>query len=235
MQQTLAFDVYGTLINTSGVFNSLELLIGEKAKPFMDTWRNKQLEYSFRRGLMKQYRDFSVCTADSLEFCCRMFKVELTGNQKKALLDEYSFLPIFADVVEGLSSLKEVGYALYAFSNGSRMAISRLLTNAGIMDRFDGIVSTDNLYIVLGKSIHPGIDHFFQHRFIMGWKSFQIPEIIIVDGCSSLYLQRIYLTGNIFHDTVYFDTVVFQPVVNGGSLSGVMLHSDDLADHKVFK
>jgi len=68
-----------------------------------------------------------------------MFKVELTGNQKKALLDEYSFLPIFADVVEGLSSLKEVGYALYAFSNGSRMAISRLLTNAGIMDRFDVI------------------------------------------------------------------------------------------------
>jgi 2-haloacid dehalogenase len=46
MKQTLAFDVYGTLINTSGVFNSLELLIGEKAKPFMDTWRNKQLEYS---------------------------------------------------------------------------------------------------------------------------------------------------------------------------------------------
>ena len=145
MKQTLAFDVYGTLINTSGVFNSLELLIGEKAKPFMDTWRNKQLEYSFRRGLMKQYRDFSVCTADSLEFCCRMFKVELTGNQKKALLDEYSFLPIFADVVEGLSSLKEVVYALYAFSNGSRMAISRLLTNAGIMDRFDGIVSVESV------------------------------------------------------------------------------------------
>lgn len=37
MKYTLAFDVYGTLINTSGAFNSLEKMIGEKAKPVMDT------------------------------------------------------------------------------------------------------------------------------------------------------------------------------------------------------
>ena len=80
MRYTLAFDVYGTLINTSGVFSSLEQLIGEKAKPFMDTWRNKQLEYSFRRGLMKKYKDFSVCTRDALEFCCKSFKIELSKN-----------------------------------------------------------------------------------------------------------------------------------------------------------
>lgn len=50
MKYTLALDVYGTLINTSGVFNSLEKMMGDKAKRFMDTWRNRQLEYSFRQG-----------------------------------------------------------------------------------------------------------------------------------------------------------------------------------------
>ena len=30
MKYTLAFDVYGTLINTSGVFNSLEQMVVEK-------------------------------------------------------------------------------------------------------------------------------------------------------------------------------------------------------------
>ena len=40
MKYTLAFDVYGTLINTSAVFDSLEQMIGDQAKDFMETWRN---------------------------------------------------------------------------------------------------------------------------------------------------------------------------------------------------
>ena len=89
MKYTLAFDVYGTLIDTSGVFNSLDQMIGDKAKLFMNTWRNKQLEYSFRRGLMKKYTDFSVCTKDSLEFCCKMFRTDLTNGQKGALMNDF--------------------------------------------------------------------------------------------------------------------------------------------------
>jgi len=145
MKYTLAFDVYGTLINTSGVFNSLEQLIEDKAKLFMDTWRNKQLEYSFRRGLMNKYTDFSVCTKDSLEFCCEMFKTDLSIGQKDSLMDEYSVLPTFADVETGLKNLKESGHRLFAFSNGSEKAILNLLINAKIIDRFDGIISVENV------------------------------------------------------------------------------------------
>ena len=76
MKYTLAFDVYGTLINTSAVFDSLEQMIGDQAKDFMETWRNKQLEYSFRRGLMNKYTDFSVCTKEALEYCCKLLKVD---------------------------------------------------------------------------------------------------------------------------------------------------------------
>ncbi len=147
MKYTLAFDVYGTLINTSGVFDSLKQMIGDKAKPFMDTWRNKQLEYSFRRGLMKKYTDFSVCTKDSLEFCCQMFKADLTKSQKDALMNEYSVLPTFPDVETGLKNLKESGHKLFAFSNGSKKAVSKLLSNAKIIDNFDGIVSVEGVTI----------------------------------------------------------------------------------------
>ena len=145
MKYILAFDVYGTLINTSGVFNSLEQRIGDKAKLFMDTWRNKQLEYSFRRGLMKKYTDFSVCTKDALEFCCKAFKIKLSIRQKDALMDEYTILPTFLDVKTGLQSLKESGHKLFAFSNGSTSAISKLLSNAQIFDSFEGIVSVEGV------------------------------------------------------------------------------------------
>ena len=145
MKYTLAFDVYGTLINTSGVFDTLEKMIGDKAKVFMDTWRNKQLEYSFRRGLMDKYTDFSVCTKDSLEYCCQLFKTNLTSIQKKTLLDEYTILPAFPDVAAGLRNLKESGHRLFAFSNGSENAVRKLLISAQIIDIFDGIVSVENV------------------------------------------------------------------------------------------
>lgn len=37
MKYTLAFDIYGTLINTAGIVNKLEKMIGEKAKTFSES------------------------------------------------------------------------------------------------------------------------------------------------------------------------------------------------------
>jgi 2-haloacid dehalogenase len=68
MPITLAFDVYGTLIDTSGVNDLLKKYIEDKAERFMDLWRSKQLEYSFRRGLMKRHEKFSVCTRSALDY-----------------------------------------------------------------------------------------------------------------------------------------------------------------------
>ena len=147
MKYTLAFDVYGTLINTSGVFNSLEKMIGDKAKSFTDTWRTKQLEYSFRRGLMNKFVDFSVCTKDALEYSCRYFKINLTDGQKSDLLNEYKVLPSFPDVKKGLQKLKKEGHKLFAFSNGSLNAVSNLLINAEIINLFDGVVSVEAVQV----------------------------------------------------------------------------------------
>lgn len=145
MKYTLAFDVYGTLINTSGVFNTLEKMIGNKAKPFMDTWRNKQLEYSFRRGLMNQFSDFSICTQNALDYSCHAFGTDLSSTQKKILLHEYTILPSFDDVTVALQALKDAGHHLYAFSNGSKTAINALLNHANITGLFDGIISVEDV------------------------------------------------------------------------------------------
>lgn len=145
MKYTLAFDVYGTIINTSGVYDLLKTGLGEKSKLFMNAWRNKQLEYSFRRGLMDKYVDFSICTKQALEFCCMEFKTNLSQEQKAGLMDEYKVLPPFPDVDVGLQKLKMAGHGIYAFSNGSGKAVSDLLENAGIINYFDGIISVEDI------------------------------------------------------------------------------------------
>ena len=145
MKYTLAFDVYGTLINTSGIFDTLVEMIGnrDKAKLVTGTWRNKQLEYSFRRGLMGNYVDFSVCTKDALQFCIEAHQLDLGENQIDKILEKYTVLPPFDDAMTGIKQLQATGHSLYAFSNGSHASVKKLLVNAGIEGLFDGIVSME--------------------------------------------------------------------------------------------
>jgi len=145
MKLTLAFDIYGTLIDTQAVVMQLEKLVGEDANEFSQLWRSKQLEYSFRRALMKRYKDFSVCIADSLEYCCSYFDISLSKAQKQALLDQYRALPKFEDVSDALTQLKALNYRTYAFSNGSKKTVTGLLESAGIIGLFDGVISVEEV------------------------------------------------------------------------------------------
>ena len=147
MAITLAFDVYGTLIDTNGVLTALEGLVGNKAQAFSQTWRDKQLEYSFRRGLMQNYQTFAVCTRQALDYTCAFHKVSFADEQKAELLGIYRVLPAFNDVKEGLSQLKAAGFRLYAFSNGKADALEMLLNTAGVRDLFLDVVSVDDIKV----------------------------------------------------------------------------------------
>jgi 2-haloacid dehalogenase len=142
---TLAFDVYGTLIDTNAVIGLLETMVGSKAKSFSNTWREKQLEYSFRRVAMVNYVSFSVCTEQALNYTCSYYDEKLTQSQLDELLAIYKVLPAFEEVKESLISLKDEGYRLFAFSNGQETAVKKLLENAGINEYFLGIISVDDI------------------------------------------------------------------------------------------
>lgn len=145
MSVTLAFDIYGTLIDTHGVVSTLQKMIGSKAHEFSRTWRDKQLEYSFRRGLMQNYENFAVCTKNALDYTCSFYKITLTDPQREQLLERYRVLPAFEDAKDALESAKAAGFHNYAFSNGSTDAVETLLAAAGIREFFMGVVSVDDL------------------------------------------------------------------------------------------
>ncbi|PKG55386.1 MULTISPECIES: haloacid dehalogenase type II [unclassified Shewanella] len=145
MKKVLAFDVYGTLINTHGVVVMLDKWIGSQATAFSHTWRDKQLEYSFRRGLMQTYQGFSQCTADALQYSCQYYQIELSDTQQVQLLASYLTLPAFDDVKPALAQLKAMGVPMFAFSNGERAAVESLLTHAGLREYFSAIVSSEDV------------------------------------------------------------------------------------------
>ncbi|BDD12604.1 haloacid dehalogenase (plasmid) [Fulvitalea axinellae] len=144
-EYTLAFDVYGTLIDTSGIREAVSELIGSRANEFTEQWRTKQLEYSFRRGLMDDYVPFSVCTSQALDYCCNKFGIDISETDKQGLMVRYKTLPAFPEVAEGLSTLKGLGYRLFAFSNGMPKDVRSLLEHNGLGYFFDGVVSADSV------------------------------------------------------------------------------------------
>jgi 2-haloacid dehalogenase len=158
---TLAFDVYGTLIDTAGVVMALRQKIGDQATTASDLWRSKQLEYSFRRGLMQNYSDFAVCTRQALDFVCDSMNLPLSRDERDELLDSYRGLPAFADVTDGLKACNAEGLKLYAFSNGRPDDVHGLLEQAGIRNFFIDVVSTGE---ISSFKPNPGVYAHFLRR-----------------------------------------------------------------------
>lgn len=145
MPLVLVFDVYGTLVDTSGVTATLMRHVGAEAVPFARAWREKQLEYTFRRGLMRQYVDFVECTAQALAYVAQSRGIDLSASATRELLAAYRVLPVFGDVQSCLWRALSLHYRLFALSNGRRDHIHALLKTAGVEPLFEDIISVDEV------------------------------------------------------------------------------------------
>jgi 2-haloacid dehalogenase len=139
----LVFDVYGTLIDPFRMEEHLRAAFGEKAKEASELWRGKQIEYSFRRALMKKYRTFDACTAQALRFVSAQLGISLSEATQEELLSKYLQLPAYPDVIGALDALVAQGFTIAACSNGTESAVRGLLDLAGVLPRFSKIVSVD--------------------------------------------------------------------------------------------
>lgn len=145
MTATIAFDVYGTLIDPFGVSQQLESLAGDKTEGLAKLWRDKQIEYLFRRALGRDYQPFSVCTAQALDFAATCLQIDLSPGDKARLLAKYRELPAYDEVPEALRGLKSAGFRNYAFSNGEPADLACLLGHAGLDSSLEGIVSVHSV------------------------------------------------------------------------------------------
>ncbi|WP_420194780.1 haloacid dehalogenase type II [Marinobacter sp. GH_1] len=144
MKTTLAFDVYGTLVDPMGMSRLLEQDAGEQAAAVAGLWREKQLEFSFRKGLMRVYEDFGVCTRQALRYAMAVHQLGLSKAREDQLMAAYLSLPAFDDALPALQALKGQ-YPLFAFSNGSYPALEKVLGHNNLLDQFDGLVSVDDI------------------------------------------------------------------------------------------
>lgn len=141
----VALDIYGTVIDTAGIAVGLRPLFGSDAPAAAQLWREKQLEFTFRRSLMHRYVDFDECTAQALRYVSAQLHCSLDAGSESALLQAYQRLPPFPDVRAGLESLRRAGHKPVALTNGTQRSVSALLAHAGLDSYFEAILSADRV------------------------------------------------------------------------------------------
>ncbi len=124
---------------------ALERMVGDKAPQFNAIWRDKQLEYSFRKAVMKQFNHFTECTQQALEYCDMLLKTRLSSDQKSELLEMYRKLPAYDETEPCLANLKKEDVEIIAFSNGKGDDLTSLFKHAGIFNYFNQIISVDEV------------------------------------------------------------------------------------------
>jgi 2-haloacid dehalogenase len=144
-REALAFDVYGTLVDPLGIETELRRLFPGEAAEVSRSWRQKQLEYAFRLTAMERYEDFERVTREALEYALAAAGRELGAPEKDLLMSRYDDLEPFPDAVPGLERLREAGYTLAVFSNGSPRMLRSLMEATGLGEHFREVISVDEV------------------------------------------------------------------------------------------
>ncbi|MFC7097569.1 haloacid dehalogenase type II [Halobaculum marinum] len=146
--ETLCFDMYGTLCDTSSVTGTLaaELDASDALVSRIDeTWRAKQLQYSYQSALMDDYQPFWEVTTDALDYALAQWGVDADDATRATILDSYNHLDPYPDAIDTLTRLSAAGHTVTVLSNGNPDMLETLAANAGLAPHLDDVISADEV------------------------------------------------------------------------------------------
>lgn len=141
--KALVFDAYGTLFDVHSVIALCDELFPGRGAQLSQTWRAKQLEYTWLKSLMSRYEDFEKVTEAALKFACKSLKLNCQPESRKRLMQAYLHLKPYPEVKEALASLSHCKLAI--LSNGSPRMLKALVINNGLTKTFDKVISVDEV------------------------------------------------------------------------------------------
>ncbi|ACP37834.1 haloacid dehalogenase, type II [Sulfolobus islandicus Y.G.57.14] len=120
-KKILAFDLYGTILDLSGISQEM---------------RRKQLEYTWLLTIMGRYVDFDEITKMAISYILGEDKIEEELNKWRNLRAHQD-----AIYLKDISTISDI----YILSNGTTKAIEELLKLNGLSSYFKGIFSAERV------------------------------------------------------------------------------------------
>jgi 2-haloacid dehalogenase len=140
------FDAYGTLFDVHSPVAQLTGRLGPSAFEFSKLWRQKQLEYTWLRSLMREHVDFWHVTGDALDYSMAFHGIT-DLSLREELMALYLQLRAYPDAVSCIETLAKTPFKMAILSNGTPAMLTEAATFAGIADYFHEIISVEEVGI----------------------------------------------------------------------------------------
>ncbi len=138
------FDAYGTLFDVHAAIGRFRARAGSEADRMSETWRAKQLEYSWTLTLAGRYADFWALTERALDYALTRYP-SVDKTLRPQLLEAYFKLDAFPDARTALHALKQAGHKTGILSNGSPNMLKGAVDGAGVGADLDAVLSVDSM------------------------------------------------------------------------------------------
>ena len=136
------FDAYGTLFDFASAARGCRDVLGDDTDRVTALWRDKQLQYTWLRGLQGRHADFWQVTGEALDFALETLGIERSGLRER-LMTLYLTLETFPEVPEVLRRLKQNGMRTAILSNGSPKMLDAIVAGNNLAHLLDASLSVD--------------------------------------------------------------------------------------------
>ena len=142
--QACVFDAYGTLLDFNSAVMHCADEIGPDAARLSEMWRQKQLQYTWLRSLMRDHADFWQVTGEALDFSLAALSIDNPALRDR-LLALYRELDAFPEVPDTLTRLKDAGMRTAILSNGAPEMLDAAVKANGLDALLDDVQSVEDV------------------------------------------------------------------------------------------
>jgi len=145
MKSVLVFDVNETLLNLASFKPEFKRIFGDEA--IISKWFAQLTQNSWIATITNSYRDFGELAVDALELLAKKQGIDLAKDDGEKILHIMRNLDPHTDVVPALDALKDADFRLVALTNSPYRILNAQLSNAGISEYFEQILSVDEVQV----------------------------------------------------------------------------------------
>jgi len=142
--QACVFDAYGTLLDFNSAVMHCADEIGPDAARLSEMWRQKQLQYTWLRSLMRDHADFWQVTGEALDFSLAALGIDNPALRDR-LMALYRELGAFPEVPDTLTRLKDAGMRTAILSNGAPEMLDAAVKANGLDALLDDVQSVEDV------------------------------------------------------------------------------------------
>ena len=143
MARVCVFDVNETLLDLGALDPHFERAFGDAG--VRQSWFQQVLQSALVATVTGVYSDFGAVGAAALDMTAERQGVRLSEEDRRSILGGMRELPPHPEVPAALDLLRDAGLRLAALTNNTAEVAGAQLSNAGLSDRFEKILSADTV------------------------------------------------------------------------------------------